>query len=117
MRMAHFFGKQSLFFAAAAAMLIAGSGSAAAASTGQQVGLTGYNHTGYCVRFYVEGSTKDVRPGKTAYWGNAVANKQYMASVFSSAACGGKALLNTWYTTNRNAQQTWDVTNAKSIVH
>ncbi|MCD9230758.1 hypothetical protein [Ralstonia pseudosolanacearum] len=80
-----------------------------------QVGLTGYNNTPYCVRFYVQGSIKDVQPRKSAYWGNAVANKQYMASIFNGSACSGKALLNTWYTTNGNGRQTWSVTYARAI--
>ncbi|WP_197339387.1 hypothetical protein [Ralstonia solanacearum] len=114
MRLTNFVGKTSFVFAAVAAVLVAGSGSAISASAQQQVGLTGSNSTGYCVRFFVEGSTKDVQPNKSQYWGNAIANKQYMASAFKGA-CGGKALWNTWYTTDGRAQQTWTVSNAKAI--
>ncbi|AYB58146.2 hypothetical protein RSP816_18395 (plasmid) [Ralstonia solanacearum] len=114
MRMTNLVGKKSVFFAAVAAVLVAGSGSAISASAQQQIGLTANNSTGYCVRFFVEGSTKDVQPGKSQYWGNAVAHKQYMASAFKGA-CGGKALWNTWYTTDGHAQQTWTIANAKAI--
>ncbi|WP_230588270.1 hypothetical protein [Ralstonia solanacearum] len=114
MRLTNLVGKKSFVFAAVAAALVAGSGSTIAASAEQQIGLTAKNTTGLCVRFFVENSTRDVQPGKTQYWGNAVANKQYMASAFKGA-CGGKALWNTWYTTDGRAQQKWTVLDVKAI--
>lgn len=110
-----FFGKKSALYALALAT--AALGMASVNTTAQASGSIGEavrtvrlkvnNNTNGCVRAYISGQQHDIQAHQSITLAGA-STTSYMASVYRSG-CGGQALKNTWYTTNYNFDQTWNI--------
>jgi hypothetical protein len=114
-----FFGKKSARYALAAATVALGLASVnttAQASNPflntmrpEKVNLKVVNNTNGCVRAYVAGEHFDIAAHTSrSIIIPATTVKSYMASVYKYG-CGGQALKNSWYTTNYNTLQTWNI--------
>ena len=114
-----FFGKKSALYAlamATAALGMASVNTTAQASNPFVNTMTNYpahinvvNNTNGCVRAYVAGDHYDIAAHTSrSVVIPATTVKSYMASVYKYG-CGGQAVKNSWYTTNHNTYQTWNI--------
>jgi hypothetical protein len=114
-----FFGKKSARYALAAATVALGLASVNTTAQASNpfvgtmrpsiVNLKIANNTNGCVRAYALGGHIDIAAHtSTSIVIPATTIKSYMASVYKYG-CGGQALKNSWYTTNYNTYQTWNI--------
>ena len=113
-----FFGKKSARYALAAATVALGM--ASVITTAQANPFVGTmkptmsklkiaNNSNGCVRAYAMGGHYDIAAHSSLTLViPATTIKSYMASVYKYG-CGGQAVKNSWYTTNYNTYQTWNI--------